>query len=80
MPTIVREDGYRFYFYSHEPNEPAHVHVDKDGGSAKVWLSSVTVATNVGLSPTQLGEVVRRVRGHRERLMEAWNGFFGTEG
>jgi hypothetical protein len=54
--------------------------VDKDGGSAKVWLSSVTVATNVGLSPTQLGEVVRRVRVHRERPMEAWNGFFGTEG
>ena len=48
MPTIVREDGYRFYFYSREPNEPAHVRVDKDGGSAKVWLSSVTVATNVG--------------------------------
>ena len=22
MPTIFRLDGYRFYFYSHEPNEP----------------------------------------------------------
>jgi hypothetical protein len=29
MPTIFRLDGYRFYFYSHEPNEPPHVHVDK---------------------------------------------------
>ncbi|CAN5423976.1 hypothetical protein BH10PSE12_BH10PSE12_29090 [soil metagenome] len=25
MPTIFRLDGYRFYFYSHEPNEPPHV-------------------------------------------------------
>ena len=80
MPTIVCEDGYRFYFYSHEPNEPPHVHVDKGGGSAKVWLTPVSVAANVGLSPAQLGEVVRKVRAHRNRFMEAWNGFFGTEG
>jgi hypothetical protein len=35
MPTIFRLDGYRFYFYSHEPNEPPHVHVDKGGPSMK---------------------------------------------
>ena len=29
MPTIHRQNGFRFYFYSHEPNEPPHVHVDK---------------------------------------------------
>ena len=29
MPTVLRLDGYRFHFYSHEPNEPPHVHVDK---------------------------------------------------
>lgn len=28
MPTILRIDGFRFYFYSHEPNEPPHVHID----------------------------------------------------
>lgn len=25
MPTIFRLNGYRFYFYSQEPNEPPHV-------------------------------------------------------
>jgi len=38
VPTIARIDGFRFYFYSHEPNEPPHVHVDRAGASAKVWL------------------------------------------
>lgn len=38
MPTILRLAGYRFHFYSHEPNEPRHVHVDKAGWSAKLWL------------------------------------------
>ncbi len=33
MPAIFRLDGYRFYFYSHEPDEPPHVHVDKGGAS-----------------------------------------------
>jgi hypothetical protein len=30
VPTVLRTGPYRFYFYSHEPNEPAHVHVDRD--------------------------------------------------
>ena len=28
MPTILVAGPYRMYFYSHEPNEPHHVHVD----------------------------------------------------
>ncbi|MBM5817670.1 MAG: DUF4160 domain-containing protein, partial [Cyanobacteria bacterium K_Offshore_surface_m2_239] len=28
MPTILRSGPYRIYFYSHEPNEPPHVHID----------------------------------------------------
>ena len=38
MPTIERWRGYRFYFCSHEPNEPRHIHVDARGCSAELWL------------------------------------------
>ena len=38
MPTVLRSGPYRFYFYSHEPNEPPHIHVDRDDLSAKFWL------------------------------------------
>lgn len=34
LPTVLRVGPYRFYFYSHEPNEPPHVHIDRDGFSA----------------------------------------------
>jgi hypothetical protein len=47
-PTILREGPYRFYFYSHEPNEPPHVHVDRDDLSAKSWLDAVSLARNFG--------------------------------
>ncbi len=35
IPTIIREQGYRFFFYSKEGNEPVHIHVNKDDMLAK---------------------------------------------
>jgi len=65
------------YFYSHEPNEPPHVHVDKAGASVKVWLDPVSIARNVGFAPRELTEIVRLVQQSRARLIEAWHEFFG---
>jgi hypothetical protein len=44
MPTIHREQGYRFYFNSNENNEPAHVHIKGKGGRMKIWLASLRIA------------------------------------
>jgi len=30
MPTVLRSGPYRLYFYSHEPNEPPHIYVDRE--------------------------------------------------
>ncbi len=35
VPTILRVNGFRVYFFSHEPNEPAHVHIDRGDATAK---------------------------------------------
>jgi Domain of unknown function (DUF4160) len=35
MPTVLRGNGYRFYFFSNEGYEPPHIHVDKESNSAK---------------------------------------------
>lgn len=77
MPTVLRTSGYRFYFYSHEPNEPPHVHVDKAGASAKVWLEPLSVARNTGFTARELAQVVRLVQHSHTALMEAWHEFFG---
>jgi len=47
------------YFYSHEPNEPPHVHVDRDDQSAKFRLQPVALARNLGFSPVELRRVQR---------------------
>jgi hypothetical protein len=80
MPTLLRTEGYRFYFYSHEPNEPPHVHVDKAGHSAKVWLTPVSLARNVGYRAREIGGILAMVREHRASFVEAWNGYFGDSG
>ncbi len=77
MPTVLRLEGFRFYFYSHEPNEPPHVHVDHGSATAKVWLYDNAIARNVGFSAKELGKIQRMVREHQQSLEEAWNAFFG---
>jgi hypothetical protein len=77
MPTVFRQGPYRFYFFSHESNEPPHVHVDRDVSSAKFWLPQVALARNAGFSAKELGEIARIVRAEQTRLQEAWNGYFG---
>ncbi len=54
MPTVLRSGPYRFYFYSHEPNEPPHVHVDRDDLSAKFWLDPVGLARNFGFTAREV--------------------------
>jgi hypothetical protein len=77
MPTVLRVGPYRFYFYSHEPNEPAHVHIDRDNSTAKFWLEPVTLANNIGFSAKELRKLQITVQDNQEVLLEAWNGYFG---
>jgi len=65
-------------FYSHEPNEPPHIHVDRDDSSAKFWLDTVSLARNFGFSARELRRVQSLVEENRDELLEAWHGHFGT--
>jgi 5-enolpyruvylshikimate-3-phosphate synthase len=78
MPTVLKIGPYRFYFYSHENNEPPHIHVDRDDSSAKFWLSPVALARNVGFSSKELSKIEGMVEENRVKLSEAWNGYFGA--
>jgi len=78
MPTIIRHGPYRLYFHSHEPNEPSHVHVDRDSDSAKFWLEPVALARNLGFRPRELAEIERIVQHYQKQLTEAWHEYFGT--
>ena len=78
MPTIFRTGPYRIYFYSHEPNEPPHVHVDRDNATAKVWLDSVVLARSRGFRPREITAILGIVMDHRTECLEVWHDYFGT--
>jgi hypothetical protein len=79
MPTVFRERGFRFFFYSNEgsPREPVHIHVEKDNVEAKFWLiPEVVVAYNDGYDARTLRELLAIVEGSKSRIERAWNDFF----
>jgi hypothetical protein len=76
VPTILRSGPYRFYFFSHEPNEPPHVHVDRDNETAKFWLTPVSLASSLGFKAHELATLHRLVRENERELIDAWNSFF----
>lgn len=78
MPTVLRWKGYRFFFYSADLWEPSHIHVQRDGHEAKVWLHDMSVAVNLGYASHELNEIIRTVRAHRDAFMEAWNDHAGS--
>jgi hypothetical protein len=71
-PTIFREDGFRFYFFSRE--EPRmHVHVQGQNGEAKFWLEPmIEVAQHIGLSRREITEALSLIQEHENDIRKAW--------
>jgi hypothetical protein len=73
MPTALRKDGYRFFFFSREGSEPPHVHVENAEKYAKFWLAPVTLARNRRFLSRELGRIRRIIEENQVHLQERWN-------
>lgn len=75
-PTVFREDGYRFYFFSREESR-MHVHVQAQNGEAKFWLEpEISLAQHTGLSPREINKALRLVKEHENEIRNAWSKHF----
>lgn len=76
-PTIFKERGFRFFFFSRE--EPRmHVHVHCGHGEAKYWLEpGIDLARNYGLSNKDLNVVRELIEEHHHEIRRAWREHFG---
>ena len=77
MPTVLRLEGFRFFFFSNESQEPPHVHVEKGDAAAKVWLQPVEIAYSQGFNPRELRRIREIAFEHQAGFVEAWNEHFG---
>jgi hypothetical protein len=60
-PTILREGGFRYFFFSREEAR-MHVHVDCGDGEAKFWLDpEIELARNYRLSRKQLKQAEKTI-------------------
>jgi len=77
MPTILRKNGYRFFFYSGEGNEPPHIHVIGKGGEMKLWLEPVKISRVYGYKSQEQKEVLKITLEHVKIFIEGWRKFHG---
>lgn len=76
MPTILRRNGYRLFFYSGEGNEPPHVHVEFGDKLAKYWLEPVELASSTRFRSHELGPLREMILAHRDEFLKAWHEHF----
>ena len=75
-PTLFREHGYRFFFFSREESR-MHVHVYSGDGEAKFWLDpQIELARNYRLSRINLKEIEKIIEDHQNEIRSAWENYF----
>ena len=77
MPTVLRAGPYRFFFYSSDWQEPAHVHVERDDVIAKFWLRPVRLERSSGFGGSELNRIQGLVEEHVRELRRSWDEYFG---
>jgi len=76
-PTVFREKGYRFFFFSREESR-MHVHIVSGDGEAKFWLApEIELARNYRYNRSQLKEIKLLIEAPYDELVSAWRYHFG---
>ncbi len=74
MPTLLNQDGFKFFFYANE-HEPKHIHIRSSDGFTKVELKSLRVVQNY-LKPKDLKLALKIVKEHQEEFERMWDEWF----
>ncbi len=75
-PTVFREKGFRFYFFSREETR-MHVHVQSGYGEAKYWLEpTIELAVNHGLPAKELATIRNLNEERLDEIRKNWQEHF----
>ena len=75
MPTVLRIDGYRFFFFSDE-HLPRHIHIEKGESYLRIELDTFKVTDRYKISNKEVTRLIKLVRINRKKLKEAWDEYF----
>lgn len=81
MPQVYKVLGYLIFFWSHEDNEPVHVHVCKgkpQKDATKIWMEKVPrLAHNKSDIPVKdLNRIMKWLAANRAMIIMRWHDHF----
>ena len=75
MPTVLRVEGFRFFFFSDE-HLPEHIHIEKGDGYARIELETLEVTDSYNLNSKEIKKLLKIVKEHNNELQRSWNEYF----
>jgi len=76
MPTLLLQDGFKFFFYANE-HEPKHIHVSKADDYAKIELTTFHVVSN-HMKSKELKKALSILQDNNAVFEERWDEWFGN--
>lgn len=77
MPTVMIFNGIRFFFYSLEGNEPAHIHVVKGDANGKIWLEpEIAVAYFHNFTKSEEKDILTAIETNFVIIKSKWDEHF----
>ncbi len=75
MPTVLRVDGYRFFFFSDE-HKPKYIYIEKADRYVRVELTTLKVTDSYNISQKEINRILKLVKSHKDKLIGAWDEYF----
>jgi len=79
MPTVLFKNGWRFFFFANEGDEPIHIHVVKAEKSCKFFLNEVQVELSLSSQRNMIGRDLKEVKEiifeNFNYIVESWKKF-----
>ena len=86
LPSLFELSGYKIYIWSHEYNEPIHVHISKGkpvAKATKVWLTksgSCILANNNSMIPAKdLNHLLGSIASNHFFIVSKWKEIYQVE-
>jgi hypothetical protein len=78
MPTVLRINGFRFFFYVND-HTPMHIHVERGDGTAKFMLEPVILIKSKRFKAAEIVEIRKLVDENLVFLKEKWYEYFNDK-
>ena len=78
MPTIFIVFGFRFMFYAND-HTPIHVHIIKDGNSAKYNIYPIELIENKGFKRQELRLIEAIIEENEDTIAQHWDNYFNNK-